>query len=80
MHPSDQALTMLSVEIVIGQDIPLQGVMRSIQNWFNRHHIEPTTFRYEFTSTGIVCRIDFGDAEAAIGFAGAFDGEIVTAA
>src|SRR5271170_221719 len=72
-------LDMFSVKTLIRDDA-LVGAMKAMRTWLDENRIEPTTFHYEFTSIGIECRIDFSREEAAVGFATAFDGTVMTAA
>src|SRR5258708_15204469 len=69
---------MFSVESLIHEDA-LSDTMQTMRTWLDHKRFEPITFRYSFTSAGIVCRVDFDiEGEAAV-FATAFDGTVVTA-
>lgn len=70
---------MFSVKTLIRDDALVEA-MKAMRTWLDDNRIEPTTFHYEFTSIGIECRTDFSREEAALGFATAFDGTLMTVA
>ena len=72
---------MFPVEIRIGErdEDALTARMTAMREWLDHQRFEPSTFRYTFTSPGIVFRVDFDvEAEAAM-FAKAFGGRVVAA-
>ena len=69
---------MFSVESLIREEA-LSDTMQTMRTWLDHKRFAPATFRYKFTSVGIVCRVDFQAEDEAAGFATAFDGTVVTA-
>ena len=69
---------MFLVERLIADDT-LGETMQTMRTWLDHKHIEPMIFRYNFTSAGIICRVEFRDEGAASSFASAFQGVVVTA-
>jgi hypothetical protein len=69
---------MFLVERLIDED-SLGETMQTMRTWLDHNHIEPMSFRCEFTAAGIVCRVEFRDEASAASFASAFAGLVVTA-
>jgi hypothetical protein len=67
---------MFQIEIHI-DDIGCLERMVQMWTWLNQRRLEPTTFRYEFTTHGIICRVDFPIEADAAAFATSFDGKLV---
>jgi hypothetical protein len=65
---------MFQIEIHI-DDIAFSERMEKIWVWLNQRRFEPTTFRYEFSPHGIICRVDFSIETEAAAFAIAFEGK-----
>jgi hypothetical protein len=67
---------MFSVERVIGEE-SIVDAMETMRTWLDHKHYEPATFRYTFTSGGVVFRVDFTNETAAADFATAFQGKLL---
>jgi hypothetical protein len=68
---------MLAVEVQIFNEEALVDAMTGMREWFDHRHFEPATFRYTFSSPGIVCRVDFTSVAEATAFADAFGGRVM---
>jgi len=66
---------MFSVESVIREEA-LARTMETMRTWLDHKRCEPATFRYTFTASGIVFRVDFQVERNAVEFAKAFDGKM----
>ena len=67
---------MFSVERVIGDD-SIVDTMETMRTWLDHKRYEPATFRYTFTGSGVVFRVDFANEKAAADFATAFQGKLL---
>jgi len=67
---------MFQIEIHI-DDNGFLGRMEQMWAWFDQRRLEPRTYRYEFASHGIICRVDFPVEAQAAAFATAFEGKFV---
>src|SRR5215469_8383188 len=68
---------MFSVESLCREEA-LIHMMETMRTWFDHKHLEPATFRYTFTSSGIILRVDFPAADEAAEFAKAFSGKMTS--
>ena len=64
------------VEIRIPDEDALTGRMAMMREWLDHERFEPATFRYTFTSPGILVRVEFAVEAEAVAFAEAFDGQV----
>jgi hypothetical protein len=53
--------------------------MAAMRQWLDHHRAEPSTFRYTFTSPGILFQVDFAVEAEAVAFAREFGGRLVGA-
>jgi hypothetical protein len=67
---------MFPVEIGIPDEDALTGRMTMMREWLDHQRFEPATFRYTFTSPGILVRVEFAVEAEAVAFAEAFDGQV----
>jgi hypothetical protein len=67
---------MFPVEIGIPDEDALTGRMAMMREWLDHERFEPATFRYTFTSPGILVRVEFAVEAEAVAFAEAFDGQV----
>ena len=67
---------MFPVEIGIPDEDALTGRMGMMREWLDHQRFEPATFRYTFTSPGILVRVEFAVEAEAVAFAEAFDGQV----
>ena len=58
----------------------LTARMTAMREWLDHHGYAPSTFRYTFTAPGILFRVDFSVAAAAVAFAREFGGRLIAAA
>jgi len=72
---------MFPVEIVIGSgdEDALQEKMRIMREWLDHRRFEPSTFRYKFSSPGILVCVEFKVETEAAGFAKEFGGRALPA-
>jgi hypothetical protein len=69
---------MFSVERMIGEE-SIVDTMEAMRTWLDHKHYEPATFRYTFTSGGVVFRVDFSNETAAADFATGVSGQAAAA-
>jgi len=69
---------MFSVQIYLGDDNSLIKQMTGMREWLDHRHYQPSTFRYNFVSPGILFRIDFAIKAEAARFAEQFGGRVLT--
>ncbi len=72
---------MFPVEIRIRErdEDALTARMTAMREWLDHRRFEPSTFRYTFTAPGILFRVDFAVAAAAVAFAREFGGRVIGA-
>ena len=70
---------MFPVEIGIGErdEYAFTARMTAMREWLDHRGFEPSTFRYTFTAPGILFRVDFSVAAAAVAFAREFGGRVI---
>jgi hypothetical protein len=68
---------MPAVEIRIDDERGFVHVMNGMREWLDHRRAELTTFRYTFTSPGVLCQIDFISDQEASEFAQAFGGTVL---
>jgi hypothetical protein len=64
------------VELRIPDEDALMGRMARMREWLDHQRFEPATFRYTFTSPGILFRVEFTAEAEAVAFAKAFAGQV----
>lgn len=72
---------MFAVVIPIGEgdEKGLTAVMAAMRQWLDHHGVQPSTFRYTFTASGMLLQIDFSVEADAHAFAGEFGGRMAEA-
>jgi hypothetical protein len=54
----------------------LTSRMNAMREWLDHRRVEPSTFRYTFTATGILFQVDFSAEADAAAFAREFGGRL----
>ena len=72
---------MFPVEVCIPErdEDALTARMTAIREWLDHHRFPASTFRYTFTSPGILFQVDFSIEAAAVAFAREFGGRMIGA-
>ena len=68
---------MFQVEVPVPEENSLPERMEKMRTWLDERRYEPATFRYSFTGSGILFRVDFPVEAEAAEFATAFRGTLL---